>query len=304
MSEQRVAPLDIGCHIGVVSPVVSAEMLAMVLPALAELGYRRVVLPRLDVAEDELADLRSAIESAGLSPIAMAGLAPGHDVGSEDADERRRGSRMLRDALDVAVALGADQLNGVPYGLFGEGRPRDRERFLRAAQVVGEIADEAHERGVTMTFEVLNRYETSMINTAQDAVDFVAASGSRFLRIHLDTFHMAVEEEGIEEAIERALPWLAYLELGQSGRGDLRSGAIDVSGIITAALNLGYEGRWGVEAFSRSLLAPSAADRLRIWRSTYEDGLSVAGRAQLLIRTGWGQSIVGRRARREARAGR
>ena len=76
-----------------------------------------------------------------------------------------------------------------------------------------------------MTFEVLNRYETSLVNTAAQAVAYVGLSGSEHLRIHLDTFHMAVEEADMSEAIRVAMPVLGYLELGQSGRGLLERGS-------------------------------------------------------------------------------
>ena len=75
-----------------------------------------------------------------------------------------------------------------------------------------------------MTFEVLNRYETAMLNTAQQALEFIAASGSDHLRVHLDTFHMAVEETDMLGAVRSAVPVLGYLELGQSGRGPLAAG--------------------------------------------------------------------------------
>ena len=138
-----------------------------------------------------------------------------------------------------------------------------------------------------MTFEVLNRYETSVVNTAAQAMDYVAASGSKNLWIHLDTFHMAIEEADISAAIRTALPRLGFLELGQSGRGPLSTGAVDIAGIVAGALADGYEGRWGIEAFSRRILDTSAADMLSIWRNPYVDGKAIAADAVELIRAGW-----------------
>ena len=157
----------------------------------------------------------------GVAPITIAGGQAGEaDVSSADADERAAGAAALRRIVDLTVALGGDQMNGVPYGLFGPpGGPTSREAVERSAREVGAVADYAHERGITMTFEVLNRYETSLVNTAAQAVAYVEMSGSEHLRIHLDTFHMAVEEADIAEAIRIAMPMLGYLELGQSGRG-------------------------------------------------------------------------------------
>ena len=155
----------------------------------------------------------------------MAGQAPGADVSSADPGEQEHGAAALRRMVDATVALGSDQMNGVSYGLFGRAETAPaREAFERSAGHLGAVADYAHERGVTMTFEVLNRYETAMLNTAEQALDFIAASGSEHLRVHLDTFHMAVEEADMLAAVRSAVPVLGYLELGQSGRGPLGPG--------------------------------------------------------------------------------
>jgi D-psicose/D-tagatose/L-ribulose 3-epimerase len=295
--------LDVACHVNVLAPDASPDSLRRALPVLRRLGYRRVVLPPMDADTADTVTLRSSFEEAGLSPIVIAVQAPGADVSSPDADERAAGEALLHRSLDLAVALGADQLNGVPYGLFGPASgPTAPEAFARSAAAVGRVADAAHERGVTMTFEVLNRYETSFVNTAARAMDYVAASGSPHLRIHLDTFHMAVEEADMAAAIRTALPALHYLELGQSGRGDLATGAVDLPAVVRQALDDGYDGRWGVEAFSRAVLPPGAADGLAIWREPYLDGPSLAEGALRVIRAGWAASSVGRRASRLTRA--
>ncbi|MCR2808483.1 MULTISPECIES: sugar phosphate isomerase/epimerase [unclassified Microbacterium] len=276
--------LDVACHLNVLVPDVSAGTLPAALDAIAAAGYARVVLPPLDAAATDAAALRAAFIDHGLRPITIAGQAPGADVSSADADERAAGAAALRSSVDLTVALGSDQMNGVPYGLFGHpSGPTSRAAFERAAHEVGTVADYAHERGVTMTFEVLNRYETSAINTAAQAMAFVAASGSAHLRIHLDTFHMAVEESDMAAALLQALPALSYLELGQSGRGALGEGSVDVENVIRTALDAGYTGRWGVEAFSRSGLSEGAADMLAIWRSPFDRGAELASDAMALI---------------------
>jgi D-psicose/D-tagatose/L-ribulose 3-epimerase len=148
---------------------------------------------------------------------------------------------------------------------------------------------------------VLNRYETSLVNTAAQALAYVELSGSDHLRIHLDTFHMAVEEADIPAAIRVTLPKLGFLELGQSGRGMLSTGAVDVVDVVRNALDDGYQGRWGVEAFSRSVLSPPAADMLAIWRAPYDDGAELAADAMRVIHQGWSGSTVGRREQRLSR---
>jgi D-psicose/D-tagatose/L-ribulose 3-epimerase len=295
--------LDVACHINVLLPDAAPGDLPAALGALADAGYTRVVLPPLDPAQTDAPALARVFADAGIAPITIAGGQAGAaDVSSGDADERAAGAALLRSVVDLTVALGGDQMNGVPYGPFGPpGGPTSRAAVERSAREVGAVADYAHEHGITMTFEVLNRYETSLVNTAAQAVAYVGLSETEHLRIHLDTFHMAVEEADISEAIRVAMPLLGYLELGQSGRGPLSAGALDVPEIVRAALDDGYGGRWGVEAFSRSVLPTPVADMLAIWRAPYDDGAELASDAMRVIQRGWSHSIVGRRAQRLSR---
>ena len=215
----------------------------------------------------------------------MVGQSPGADVSSADAAEQDEGEAALRRMVEATVALGGDQLNGVSYGLFGRAETAPAEgAFERAAARLGAVADHAHEQGVTMTFEVLNRYETAMLNTAQQALDFIAASGSDHLRVHLDTFHMAVEESDMLGAVRSAVPVLGYLELGQSGRGPLGAGSVDPAAVVSEAIRAGYRGRIGIEAFSRSVLSSGASDMLGIWQKPYTDGRALAAEAIEIVR--------------------
>ena len=273
------AELDVACHLNVVLADPGSDVLTAALDGIA------------------------ACEARGLSAIPIVGQSPAADVSSDDPAIRAAGSRALRRGIELAAQLGADQLNGVPYGLFGRSAsdvPRDA--WERSAAAVGEAAEVAHDSGIALVFEVLNRYETAMVNTAEQAMAYADASGSAHLRIHLDTFHMVVEEEDISAAIRTALPRLSFLELGQSGRGRLSRGAVDIADVMHSALDDGYEGRWGVEAFSAAILPPPARDALAIWRAPYVDGLHLADDAVRVLRAGWAGSAPGRRAARLARA--
>jgi D-psicose/D-tagatose/L-ribulose 3-epimerase len=272
--------IQIACHLNVLVPDLAKPALGPALATLADLGYSHVVLPPVDPESAPLAEWAGRFRDHGLSPITIAGQAPGADVSSADPHERAHGAAALRRMVDVTVALGGDQMNGVPYGLFGRTMTAPtREAFERAAAQVGQVADYAGDQGVAMTFEVLNRYETALINTAEQALDFIDASGSDHLRVHLDTFHMAVEEADMLGAIRSAMPVLGYLELGQSGRGPLSSGSVDPEAVVREAVEAGYRGRIGIEAFSRGVLSSTASELLAIWREPYPDGAALAAEA-------------------------
>ncbi len=278
----------LACLVNVVEGDVDLATMPKLLDSLAEIGFSHVGLPPLDPSATDAAALGALFRERSLAPITMCG---GHTpttlVSSADPEERKAGAQTLRSVVDLALALGSSQVNGVQYGVFGHPTaPTSHDEFARAAREVGAAADYAHERGITMTFEVLNRYETSVVNTAAQAMVFVAASESDHLRVHLDTFHMAIEEADMLAAIDLALPKLGYLELGQSGRALLSTGVVDIVGTVRHAVAGGYTGLIGVEAFSRAILPAPVAGALSIWREPYSDGLALARDAIALMRRG------------------
>lgn len=287
-STSNTAVNPLACLINVLSGDASPEALPHSLDTLKNLGYTHVVLSPMDPSTPDAPAIRKLFTERDLSPITIfGGQSPETSVGSEDPEVRAAGLAAMKATVDLTVALGGTQMNGVPYGAFGKpDAPAPSGYFARAAREVGKAAEYAHERGVTMTFEVLNRYETSLINTAVQAMDFAEISESEHLKIHLDTFHMAVEEADMFAAISHALPRLGYLELGQSGRGKLSTGVVDPVAVVSHALKAGYTGPIGVEAFSRSILPSFVSDALAIWREPYTSGLSLATEAAELIAQG------------------
>jgi len=281
------AALDVACHLNVLVPDLASPQLEQALDVLVEEGYTRVVLPPLDPDAIDTAALGRHFADRNLVPVPIAGQAPDADVSSLDPGIRAAGAAALRRMVKVTAELGGDQLNGVPYGLFGRAASSpDPHAIERSAALVGSVAESAARDGVRLTFEVLNRYETAMVNTAAQALAYQRLAASSNLFVHLDTFHMAIEEADMATAIRQTVPVLGYLELGQSGRGQLTAGVVDVVEMVRVAWQAGYRGPIGVEAFSASILSPVANDALAIWRVPYGDGAALAREAMSLIRDG------------------
>ena len=283
---ERELAVDLACQSAAFTTDPFSDAFARSLPVLREAGYRRVVLGPLDPTSRGLTDLGRRIADAGLAPVTMAVQSPEANVASPDPHVRRRGFDQLRRFVEMTARMGGDQLNGVPYGVHGDTASRPApEQLERVAALVGDVADEAAAAGIMMTFEVVNRYEIAVLNTAAEAVRFVELSGSRNLRIHLDTFHMALEEADLMGAVAHALPHLGYLEFGQSSRGLLSTGSLDLAAVLEGVLQLGYTGRFGVEGFSRPLMDEPVADALKIWDTTFATGEEFAHDAAVLFAT-------------------
>ncbi|WP_194409807.1 sugar phosphate isomerase/epimerase family protein [Microbacterium cremeum] len=286
----------LSCHLNVFVPDVRDEATSSALDVIADAGFSHVGLPPFVPAE-ELPLLARRLGERGLEPIPFVVQRADADVSSADPGVRSAGRRALDDAVEVASALGATRLTGVPYAAYGHATRWTPDDRARAAQEVARFAAVAADRGITVSIEVLNRYETSALTTAAQGLAFLEECGSEHLRLHLDGFHMLIEEADVAAAIAAARPVLGVLEFGQSGRGALQDGGLDVAAAVRAAVADGYDGAIAFEAFSRSVL-PESADRLRLWRDVGASPATLAREAARLL----GDAVAaGVRARELAR---
>lgn len=287
--------IPLACQLGVISADLSPKCFSSSLDLVRGFGFNHVVLPPIPSDSPGLHELKKILQDKDITPISMfAGQDENSDVRSLNPAARAAGVTLLKRSIDSAHEIGAAQINGVPYGIFGHPTsPCNDEALGFVAEALGATAEYAHSAGITMTFEVLNRYETSVVNTAAQALRLVQLSGSSNLRVHLDTFHMLIEENDMCAAVGEALPKLGYLELGQSSRGLLTHGSADNAKVVRHAASLGYVGPFGIEAFSRPLLPKQVANRLAIWRETYSASDHVLSGAAELIRLAF---LQGRRS--------
>ena len=80
-------------------------------------------------------------------------------------------------------------------------RKRDLERCTRNLK---EVARYAEDKGVKLAVEPLNRFETSFINLAEQAVEPGKRVDGPAVGFMIDTFHANIEEKSIGKAIETA----------------------------------------------------------------------------------------------------
>lgn len=278
--------LDMALHPGVAMSGWEMKRADSVLARAADLGYTRVIVPLREFESLDAPKVREQFMRHGLRPMTAGNQTLDADISSDDARTRHAGESRLRRMIDFTRSIGGDQISGVLYGVLGHASgPISGERFRRTAALLGQLADEAATEGVRIVCEIVNRYETAMVNTSEQGRAFVEASHSNNLALHLDTFHMNIEERNPVEAVRWALPYLAYLEIGQNDRGALRGGSMDLSSFLTEAVRSGYRGRFGVEAFSAAVLEEPIAVALAVWRRTFERDNEIAEDGINLVRT-------------------
>lgn len=170
-----------------------------------------------------------------------------------DKAERDTAWNDIRDILKAAGKLGAVGVIMVP--VFGPPRLPDLspltdaislERDLFVAQLI-EAAPVAQEAGTLILIEPLNRYETHLIKTLQDAVDICERVNHPSVKIMADLFHMSIEEADIPEAIRRAGQWIAHVHLADSNRLLPGLGHTDFRSAFAALKDVGFDGYMALE---------------------------------------------------------
>ena len=177
----------------------------------------------------------------------------------------------LMKALETAHALGCDILCGVTYGELGyrSGSPPTEGEYAAIAKVLKPVARRAKEFGMRLGVEPCNRYETHLLNTTEQALTMLERIGEDNVTIHLDTYHMNIEEKGIGQAIRRAGKHSSYIHLSESDRGVPGMGTIDWNDVFRALAESGFSGDLVMESFVTLPTEIMAA--LSVWRPVARD---------------------------------
>jgi D-psicose/D-tagatose/L-ribulose 3-epimerase len=224
----------------------------------AQMDFVELLIPEPD--ELDLLETRSALKDHGLGVELAARVNLSRDLASDDDAAYSAGIAYLRTCIDIAVKLGAKRIGGPLYGapLVFAGRPPipvpEAIRLRRIDRVVDglrAVADEAGDKGVLFCVEPLNRFETDFCMTTRNGIDLVDRIAKPSVGLMLDTFHMAMEDDGLAEAIRLAGKRIIHFQANENHRGFIGSGHLDWSAIARALLDVGYKGPITLEPFRR-----------------------------------------------------
>lgn len=183
----------------------------------------------------------------------------------------------LRGAIDTCAAIGSEWLTGALYGHLGlfTGEAPTRTEHRTISDVLRHAADHAEQRGVRLGIEAINRYETHLINTAEQAFDLLESiDRPGTVCAHLDTFHMNIEEPDIGAAVRLLGDHLGYVHLAESDRGVIGHGTFPFRELFEALDDIHFGGPAVIEAFV------NAPAELRIATASWQ---SVAGDASSFL---------------------
>jgi D-psicose/D-tagatose/L-ribulose 3-epimerase len=261
-------------------------------PASVEYAVRQTSKTGFDLLEISLHDslnldvaaARTQLEAAGLTVACSRGLAFDADVSSEDTAVVERGEKLLHDSLAITADLGGTHFTGALYSALGKySHPLSAAGRANVVAVLGRLAKEARAKGMTLGLEICNRYETNVINTAHDALRLADDIGEDNVLIHLDTYHMNIEEDDLVRPVHEVGDRLGYVHIGENHRGYLGSGHLDFTSFFHALADVGYTGPITFESFSSAVVASGLSNDLAIWRNLWTDGEDLARHAHSFI---------------------
>ncbi|PJE94430.1 epimerase [Streptomyces carminius] len=248
-------------------------------------GYDRIEIPLLDDWHIDTAATRELLSGNGLAMTGNLFLTDANDITSHDPATVAAGLRRLTGGVDTVAAVGGDHLCGTVYSKLGryDHAPTPQGR-ANCVETLRQVADHAAGRGVRIGLELCNRYETNLLNTARQALEILdEIDRPDTCVVHLDTYHMNIEENGMTEPVLACGDRLGYVHIGESHRGYLGTGSVDFDGFFGALGRIGYSGPITFESFSSAVLAPELTDALCIWRDLWTDSADLARHAREFI---------------------
>lgn len=234
-------------------------------------GFDGVEISFVAGEETSLDRIAKEAESQQLEVVASTGLTPDLDITSEDPSTRRAGIDYLVWALEAAASLRSPILGGVTYAPWFH-FPEDsdlQDHRNRGADSLAQVAPVAQELGVDLCLEVLNRFETFMFNTVEEALAFLDKVDHPSLKIELDTFHMNMEEDDLPGAVLAAGSRLGHFQCAANNRRPPQHGHIDWAPIKAALDQVGYEGWLVFETFPNPTVATGRTTHA--WRGLVDD---------------------------------
>jgi len=228
----------------------------------AEAGFDFIEIPLLNPANFDVKSHRAALRAAGID--ATCSLTLPKDVHMPHNPEGAK--RFLVSALDKVAELGSHYLGGCTAYSLGTltGQPPTPEERRTVVECLTEVAAEAEQRGITLALEACNRYETYLYNTLADTRDTILQVGAGNLKLHADTYHMNIEEEGFYTPIIETADVLDYIHMSESHRGLVGTGTVQWDDVWRALAEIDVDGSLVLESFAA--INPDLAAATCLWR--------------------------------------
>jgi len=238
-------------------------------PKIKSMGYDAVEIP---VEYPEMIDpkkVKRALEQNELAAVVCGAFGPTRDLTHDDFKVHENCFQYIVQCLDFCNVWDATFFAGPMYSAVGKARmvsPEQRKKeWDRAVTNLHKVCKLAQERKLEIALEPLNRFESDMVNTADDVLRLVNDVNHPAAKIMLDGFHMAIEERNIELAITSVGGRLIHVQVAENYRGTPGTGQTPWESFKQGLKNINYKGFVSIESFTPEV--KELAGAVCIWRN-------------------------------------
>lgn len=239
-----------------------------IFPKIAAMGFNAV---EIAVENPELIDgeaVRVGLEKHGLKAVICGAFGPTRDLTHEDPSIHQNCFKYIEECLDLCVLWNIPVFAGPMYSAVGKARMVSADQreieWQLAVKNLRTACDMAQQRGVRLALEPLNRFESDLVNTAEDVIKLVNDIDHPAVGILLDGFHMNIEERDIATAIKRCSDKLLHVQVSENYRGTPGTGQTRWDAFSEGLNAINYKGIVAIESFTPANKELAAA--VCIWR--------------------------------------
>lgn len=223
-------------------------------PKIKAMGFDAVEIPVEDPGLIDNALVNRALGDHGLQGIVCGAFGPTRDLTHEDPAVHQQCFDYLEQCFELCNAVDATFLAGPMYSAVGKARmvpPEQRKKeWDLAVSNLRKVCEMAGPRGLSIALEPLNRFESDLVNTAEDVVRMAQEIDHPSARVMLDSFHMTIEERDIEQAILATGDKLIHVQVSENYRGTPGTGLTPWAAFKSGIEKVGYQGVISIESFT------------------------------------------------------
>lgn len=248
-----------------------------------ELGLDFIELPLMTLETFDVKAVKQRLDEVKIESCTSTVLLNDTDITSDDPKIREKGIEYLKKCVKATSDIGATNFSGVIYSKhvkIPKNRPTEKD-WKYSADALREIGEYAATLNVNVGIEAVNRYETYLINTCEQALKLKEMIGLDNIKVHLDTYHMNIEEKSFYDATVKAGKDLIHYHLCENDRGIPGTGTVDWDGIFKALSEINYQGYAALENFV------DTTDNMNtwVWRQLAPDGDTLVREGVAFIRS-------------------